>query len=148
MATLLLAALAVASAAPSPAARAQVDVPVLSHQVERGDTLAAGDFSVEKRPAAQARGGVPVAEAAGQQAARRLAAGTVVRQADLMRPQVIRRGEAVTIALRSGGLSITTSGKALTGGGVGDPVRVVSLATNRTLDATIESSGHVRLIGQ
>lgn len=148
MATLLLAAL-LAAAAPSAgtAARPPVDVsvPVLGRVVERGETLSAGDFTVEQRAPGWARGATPMAAAIGQQAARRLDAGTVVRSGDLVRPQVVRRGEAVTITLVANGLSITTAGRALSGGGVGDPVHVVSLATNRTLDATIESSGHVRL---
>ena len=142
MATLLLAALLAAAPAPP---RPLADVPVLNRTVERGETLSASDFAVEQRAPGWGRGATPVAAAVGLQAVRRLAAGTVLRDGDLTRPQLVKRGEAVTIALRTGGLSITTEGRALTGGGIGDPVRVMSLATNRTLDATVESSGHVRL---
>jgi flagella basal body P-ring formation protein FlgA len=140
MATLLLAALLAAAPAPS-----TVDVPVLARTVDRGETLSAADFAVEPRAPGWARGATPVASAVGLQASRRLAAGTVVRGGDLMRPQVVKRGETVTIAFNTGGLKITTEGKALNGGGIGDPVRVLSGATNRTLDATIEGSGQVRL---
>ncbi len=148
MATLLLAALLAATPSTGVPAHPLVNVPVLNRTVERGETLSAADFVTEQRAPGWARGVTPVAAAIGLQAARRLNAGTVVRDGDLTRPQVVRRGEAVTIALVRNGLSITTAGRALSGGGVGDPVRVVSLATNRTLDATIESSGHVRLVGQ
>ncbi len=153
MTLFLLAALAAASAPVPPAAAqrapvAQMDVPVLNRGVEQGEPLSAADFSVEKRPAGAARGAMPIAAMAGLQVTRRLAAGAVVREGDLARPQLVRRGETVTIALHDGGLAISTTGRALTGGGMGDPVRVVSLATNRTLEGTIEGSGRVRLAGR
>lgn len=148
MATLLLAALLAATPSAATPAHPLADVPVLNRTVDRGEVLSAADFAVEQRAPGWARGATPVTTAIGLQAARRLAAGTVVRDGDLMRPQVVRRGETVTIALVTNGLSITTTGRALSGGGIGDPVRVVSLATNRTLDATVESSGHVRLAGR
>jgi flagella basal body P-ring formation protein FlgA len=144
MATLLLAALLAAAPAAAPV-HPMVDVPVLGRTVERGEMLSASDFAVEQRAPGWARGATPVASAVGLQAAHRLGAGTVVRGADLMRPQLVKRGETVTIAFDTGGLKITTKGRALSGGGVGDPVRVMSTATNRTLDATVEGSGRVRL---
>ena len=42
-------------------------------------------------------------------------------------------------------LSITAQGKALASGAQGDPVRVVNLATNRTLDAVVDAPGIVRI---
>jgi flagella basal body P-ring formation protein FlgA len=62
-----------------------------------------------------------------------------------MKPQLVRRGEPVTIRIVSGALAITASGRALNGGGQGEMVRVVTNATNRTLDGTIEGSGTVRV---
>jgi len=141
---LLFALAAAQAAAPAPT----VEVAVLSRTVERGEPLSAADFATEARPVAAAHGAVAPADAAGQEAARRLAAGSVVRAGDLVRAQAVRRGEPVTIAYRVGSLSISTQGRALSSGGLGDPVRVVSLATNRTLDGTVESAGTVRLAGQ
>jgi len=51
----------------------------------------------------------------------------------------------VTINIRSGGLTITTAGRALADGAMGDLVRVVASSTNRTLDAEVEASGSVRV---
>jgi flagella basal body P-ring formation protein FlgA len=141
MAAFLIAAVAAAASVAAP-----VDVAVLAHTVERGAPLSGADFAVERRAPGLARGALPVAAAVGQEAARRLPGGSVVREGDLVRPQLVHRGEAVTIALRTEGLSITSRGRALSGGGVGDAVRVVSLASNRTLDATVEGSGRVRLM--
>lgn len=132
--------------AASPPAPQLVDTPVLARTVEKGEILAAADFSSEPRPAASARGATSPAEASGQEVTRRLNAGSQVRASDLITPRVIRRGEGVTIALISGGLSITSSGRALNSAAAGEPVRVLNLGTNRTLDAVAEKAGHVRII--
>jgi flagella basal body P-ring formation protein FlgA len=79
------------------------------------------------------------------EAQRALSAGTVVRASDVIRPQLVRRGEPVTITLRDGGLSISTEGRALGSGAAGDFVRVVSLSTNRTLDGVVEGTGAIRV---
>jgi len=121
------------------------DVPVLVRDVEKGELLSAGDFAVEPRPLSQARGALEIDVAAGKEALRRLRAGSTVRPGDLIRPQLVRRGEPVSINVRSAGLTITAQGKALSGGARGDLVRVVNVSTNRTLDAVVEQTGSVRI---
>ncbi|EZP48673.1 flagellar basal body P-ring formation chaperone FlgA [Sphingomonas sp. RIT328] len=139
----LLALLAAQAAAP-----AGVPVAVLAHPIDRGTRVAASDFVIERRPAGQAQGALAPAAADGLEATHPLPAGQVVRRGDLSVPQLVHRGDGVTITLHSGPLSITTTGRALTGGGLGEPVRVVSQINNRTLDAVVESEGHVGLIAR
>ncbi len=142
--TAVVAALPAAAAAqPVPAT---VEVPVLTRPVEKGELLSAADFTTDALSAAQARGALIPVNAAGMEALRRLAAGAPVRAHDLIRPQLVRRGEPVTIVVRSGGLAITAQGRALSGGASGDLVRVVNAATSRTLEGTVEKAGHVRIV--
>ncbi|MBB5710771.1 flagellar basal body P-ring formation chaperone FlgA [Sphingomonas xinjiangensis] len=122
-----------------------VQVAVLGHAVSKGDRLEAGDFTMEGRTVAAARGALGIEDAAGMEATRNLAPGTIVRRTDVMTPQLVRRGEPVTIKLASGTLLITASGRALTGGGKGDMVRVVTNSTSRTLDGMVDGSGVVRV---
>ncbi len=129
---------------PTPATP-MVSVPVLDHAVAKGDQLAANDFVTQEMPAAQARAAPRLNALVGMEAARALPAGTLVRESDVIRPQLVRRGEPVTIMLRDGGLSITSSGRALGSGALGDYVRIVSLSTNRTLDGIVEATGTVRV---
>ena len=124
------------------------EVPVLVRDVEKGELLSADDFTVEPRPLAQARGALDVTSAAGKEALRRLRAGAIVRTGDIIRPQLVRRGEPVAITVRSAGLTITAQGRALSGGGQGDLVRVLNTATNRTLDGVVEKTGSVRIAAQ
>ncbi|AGH49093.1 flagellar basal body P-ring biosynthesis protein FlgA [Sphingomonas sp. MM-1] len=153
MALLLSIALAVAGA-PAPAAAlpapppATVQAPVLARTIEKGELMSAADFETAPLAPNAARGALPPAAAAGKEAARRLMAGAIVKGTDIVMPRLVRRGEAVTIAVVSGGLTITAPGRALTDGGKGDAVRVVSLSTNRTLDAVVDQPGRVRIAGQ
>jgi flagella basal body P-ring formation protein FlgA len=122
-----------------------VPVAVLQQPVARGEQIDASNLATEPRTASAARGALPIERAAGMEATRNLSAGSVVRQGDVMRPQLVHRGEPVTVRIQSGALVITASGRALGGGAVGDAVRVVVNATNRTLDGVIEGSGSVRV---
>ncbi|MGK6356707.1 flagellar basal body P-ring formation chaperone FlgA [Sphingomonas sp. DT-207] len=122
-----------------------VPVAVLAHPVEKGTRLEAADFAVEPRALASARGALRAEDAAGMEASRRLAAGAIVRRSDVMQPQLVRRGEPVTIRIVSGSLVITTGGRALGSGGQGEMVRVVANATSRTLDGIVDGSGTVRV---
>ncbi len=133
------------SIVPSEPAVPMVTLPVLDHAVAKGDLLGAGDFVPGQISAAEARGAPSLKQIVGMEAQRALAAGAVVRSSDLIRPQLVRRGEPVTITLRDGGLSISTEGRALGSGAAGDFVRVVSLSTNRTLDGVVEGTGAVRV---
>ncbi|MGU3315159.1 flagellar basal body P-ring formation chaperone FlgA [Sphingomonas sp. M6A6_1c] len=134
------------AAAPAPATSRDVPVAVLGRVVERGERVAASDFTVERRSPGQVQGALGAQEAAGLEATRRLQAGQVVRRGDLIAPQLVHRGDSVTITLRNGGLSITSAGRALSGGGIGERVRVVRLVTNTTLDAIVEGEGQVGLM--
>lgn len=133
-------------AAAGPLAPAAADTPVLARTVEKGETLSASDFTSAALPPAAARGATRPGDAEGQEATRRLAAGSPVRASDIAAPRIIKRGEAVVIALVSGGLRITATGRALADAGKGEPVRVLNLSTNRTLNAVADMPGQVRLI--
>lgn len=116
---------------------------VLSHAVPRGTVLGEGDFERKDIQPAMARGALRAADAAGMATTRDLMAGNPVRLGDLAAPALVRRGEAVTILVRSGAMTISAPGRALNDGAMGAGIRVVNLATNRTLEARVEGSGRV-----
>lgn len=132
------------AAGAAPSAVDTAEVAVLARSVAKGELLSAADFATEARSTSSARGALAAGDAAGLEAGRNLAVGTIVRSGDLVRPRLVRRGEPVTISWRQAGLTITTSGRALGSGGTGDLVRVVA-STNRTFDAVVEGAGAVRI---
>lgn len=146
---LLAAALVCAAASPTYAAEpAVVPAATLLHAVLRGDTLSIGDFDQQPRPVALARGALAMADAAGREAVRNLPEGSIVRATDVVAPRLVRRGEPVTVTLRARGFVITTAGKAMGAGGLGDLVRVVATSTNHSFDGVVEGTGAVRIASQ
>lgn len=125
---------------------ADILVPVLDRAVEPGDLLAATDLVEMPMPAATARGALRLRDIVGMEAARRLPSGSVVRGSDVIRLQLVRRGEPVTITVRSGTLVISTTGRALASGAAGAIVRVVTQSTSRTLEGQVEGPGAVRVM--
>lgn len=136
------AAMLLGAAAPE----SEVAVFVLVHGVEPQDQLTARDLVEAQMALATARGALGLRDIAGMEATRRLAAGSVVRATDIVRPQLVRRGEPVTITIRHGALVISTAGRALGSGAAGAGVRVVATSTNRTLDGVVDGPGIVRVI--
>jgi len=139
----LLAALALVAAPAHAQVAPTAEADVLARPVGRGEAFSAADFERGPLPAAQVRGALRASDAIGREATRALAAGSPVRLTDTLPVQLVRRGEPVSILVKSGALTITAPGRALSGGGMGDAVRVFSNGTGRTLDATVSGSGKV-----
>ncbi|MBA4761498.1 flagellar basal body P-ring formation chaperone FlgA [Sphingomonas sp.] len=132
--------------APARAVPAQVEVAVLARPVQRGEILSADDFVYEKRSPNMGRGAIEADAAKGLEAVRPLSPGSVVRVSDVITPRLVRRGEPVLIAYKVGALTITTQGRALASAGAGEPVRVVTTSTQRTLDGFVAGNGLVRIL--
>lgn len=124
---------------------AAVTVAVLDRAVDKGAILSSADFIDGEMSPMQARGALRIRDVDGMEAARRLMAGSTVRSGDIVRPQLVRRGEPVTITLRSRTLVITSTGRALANAAAGETVRVVATSTNRTIDAVVEGPAAVRI---
>lgn len=119
--------------------------PVTAHSIEKGARFVQDDLVLERRDPREANGALEAGEIVGMEATRRIMAGSLVRSGDVVRPRLVRRGEAVVIRLQNGPLTITSAGKALSDGAAADSVRVVSTATNRTLDAVVAGPGVVTI---
>ena len=135
----------VSAPAPLRAAPAQVEVAVLARPIQRGEILSADDFVYEQRSPNMGRGAIAADAAKGLEAVRPLSPGSVVRISDVITPRLVRRGEPVLIAYKVGALTITTQGRALASAGAGEPVRVVTTSTRRTLDGFVAGNGLVRI---
>ena len=132
-----------APAAPVAARTAEVDV--LARPVARGEILHAADFVRGEAAAATARFALRAEQAEGMEARRLLPAGASLRAADIAPPTLVRRGDALTLHWRRGGLDISAPGRALTDAAAGEGVRVLNLATDKVLDARVRASGEVEV---
>lgn len=122
------------------------EVSVLRHAVSKGDVLWPDDFSLTKLQPVAARGAMSAADLSGMEMVRSLPAGAVVRRTDVAPRQLVRRGEPVSIVVRDGALTIRMGGRALSGGGMGQRVRVVGQNAGQTMDGVVDGPGTVRIV--
>src|SRR3954468_7905192 len=127
-----------------------VEAAVPSRALARGELIKASDVAIERRPRAEFANEppAPVTEMLGRAARRALLAGQALRNADLMKPEFVQRGEMVTLHYEVPGVVITMRGKALESGAEGDTVNVLNEQSKRTLQGTVTSAGHVTMMAR
>lgn len=87
-----------------------------------------------------------VSDVAGQEARIALYAGRPIPFDAIGAPAIVNRNQIVPLFFNTGGLSITTEGRALERGGVGDRVRVMNLTSRATLFGFVQEDGSVKVI--
>jgi flagella basal body P-ring formation protein FlgA len=123
-----------------------VEAAVLTRNVERTDLLKSSDIVVERRTKAEVGGDAATREGAlGMQLRRPMRAGQPIRVADLAKPDLVQRDQAVTVVYQAPGLYLTTRGKALDNGTEGDVVNVLNLQSKRTLTGVVTGRGQVTI---
>lgn len=72
-----------------------------------------------------------------------LVSGKPVRRIDLEYPQLVGRGQTISITYKDGFLNLSAKGKSMQNGAKGDIVRVVNLSSNRSIEAMVTGDGRV-----
>ena len=123
-------------------------IPVLKNRVAPGDTISRSDIEWVQVPAGRYGGGYvdKVNELVGQSPRRPLRIGEPVRSADLGRPEVVSRNGLVTMVAQVPGMVLTTTGRALDAGGVGDVIQVMNLQSKKKVQATITGPDQVEVV--
>jgi flagella basal body P-ring formation protein FlgA len=62
---------------------------------------------------------------------------------DLQKPVAIARGSMVSVVLKTPAMLLTTQGRALDDGAIGDVIRVLNTRSNMTVQGTVSASGEV-----
>jgi len=124
-----------------------MDVPVLTRAMKSGEIVSGDDVQFVRMAASRVpRGSVAEAEKLiGFSAKRQLRAGIPLRETDVQKPLVIRKGDAVTMVFRAPGIELTSRGRAMTDGGVGDTVAVVNAQSLKQIDAVVLGAGTVNV---
>lgn len=114
-------------------------IPVLAADLRSGDVITDADITFIDAPARDVTSAVIVSKdrLIGMTPRRGVAAGKAITSADLVLPVAVRKGDAVTMTLKSGALQLTAQGKALESGAVGERVRIVNTASNQVVDAVV-----------
>jgi len=84
-------------------------------------------------------------EAVGLEARTTLYAGRPIRVGDLGPPALVQRNQKVSLIYAQSGLQISTDGRALARGGLGDVIRVMNLASRATLFGEVLADGRIEI---
>lgn len=126
-------------------AQAMAEVVTLARPVARGDVLKQADLVIERRPRRQVgRDAVTDRnDAIGRAARNSLQSGRLLQMADLMKPELVRRNETVTLIYRIPGISLTLRGRAIESGAEGDEISVRNEQSKRTVQGIVVGPGRV-----
>lgn len=121
------------------------EVAVLSRALNRGEPVKDGDVTLERRPreAVAADAQASASAILGEVAQHALSAGTVLRVSDTAPPELVARGENVTIVYETPSISLQMRGIANESGRMGAVVNVVNVTSKKILQATVIGPGRV-----
>lgn len=124
---------------------ATVEVATVTREIERGTILREADVQMEQRPRADIGRDIITSheDAVGQAARSNLQPGRPLRSADLMKPDLVQRGQTVTLVYAVPGIVLTVRGKAVDGGAEGDTVNVLNEQSKRIVPGVIVGPGRV-----
>lgn len=118
---------------------------VLTRALTRGETVGPSDIVLERRPREGAGADVMTSAGAaiGQIAQRSLSAGAMLRSGDLAPPDLVQRGEAVSIVFEAQGVSLSLRGIANESGRLGASIAVLNPASKKVLQGSVIGPGRV-----
>ncbi|TMV83454.1 flagellar basal body P-ring formation protein FlgA [Thioclava sp. BHET1] len=124
-----------------------VPVPVPTHRIMPDAILRADDFRSVSLPYARVNSFAitDMKRLVGMQVRRVLGADRPVMAQSISPPLVIDRGSRVTIEYSKGRMSLSAPGKALDNAEADQPVRVMNLASNRTVTGIARTDGVVEV---
>ncbi len=122
-------------------------MPVLNRAFNRGDVIRATDVSIERKPRNEVTADaiLDADNVVGFAARQTLRAGAPLRRPDLVRPEIVKRDELVTMTYEVPGIVLTMRGKAMEGGAQGDTINVVNPQTKRVMQAVVSGPGKVTI---
>ncbi len=123
-----------------------VEAAILARGVERNEVIKSSDVVMERRPKAEVGTDLAARDrAVGMQARRQLRVGQALKSADLAKPDLVQKDQAVVLVYNAVGLHLTIRGKALEGGTEGDVVNVMNLQSKRTVSGAVTGRGQVSI---
>jgi flagellar basal body P-ring formation protein FlgA len=113
--------------------------------IARGEIVRAADLAVERRPKTEVTTEIVGSngEAVGRAARQALRHGQPMRRSDLVKPELVKRDDNVTLVYEVPGITLMTRGKALEAGAEGDVINVLNIQTKRTLQGVVTGPGRL-----
>jgi flagellar basal body P-ring formation protein FlgA len=123
------------------------EVAVALKNLERGGVISTADIELSLMNTAQVGYGYITQpdQVVGMELKRSLPLGSPIRLIHLKAPEVVSKGEKVTLEAGIGGLTVVTNARAMTAGKLGEQIQVRNIKSNRIVDARVVAPGRVRV---
>jgi flagella basal body P-ring formation protein FlgA len=124
---------------------ATVEIVTLARPLDRGALIKSSDVILERHPRTEV-GRDAITDSArviGQAIRNAVQAGRPLRPGDLMKPELVSRGDSVTLVYEVPGITLTVLGKASEGGAQGDTVSVLNEQSKRSVQGVVTGPGRV-----
>lgn len=124
-----------------------VKVPVLKDTIRNGHIIRSRDIAYQNMRAKSVNHDVILnaEELIGMTPRRMLFTDKPVKLSDIESPQIVQRGQNITMIFNNGAMELTAMGKALENGSKGDLIRVVNANSSRTITATVIGEKEVQV---
>jgi flagella basal body P-ring formation protein FlgA len=122
-------------------------VPVLSRSIRKGEEISRSDLKMtDLNIRALGDDAIETIDhVVGLAANRNLRQNQPLKASDLRTPIMVAKGALVTVILKSGGLSLTSTGRALQDGSQGEIIRIMNMQSKRTVEASVMTPNNVRV---
>lgn len=127
--------------------KAYLDIPSTARGVAAGTIITEADIVSVKTLYSRVKSGyvISLGDIVGMQVKRRLAGGAYIRKNDIVKPQVVRQNDSVSMIYHQGNIKLRTSGVAQSNGAVGDSIKVKNDTTGTVVQAVIKGKNLVEV---
>lgn len=124
-----------------------VEIPVLNRALPAGTTVQQGDLDWLSVRAERLVGNVvtDARQLIGMSTRRPLRSNQILRASDLVMTPAVRKNSLVTLALQSGAMSLSLTGKVLEDAAIGQPVRVLNVKSKKELVGVVRDAGTIEI---
>jgi flagella basal body P-ring formation protein FlgA len=132
----------------------QVSLPakmvVAVRSLSRGTIIGPGDVELrmDVQPGRGAKPLYSLDKVVGRQTTRSITAGQILQQESVQAPLLVKRGDVVTVYVRSGGIRIRTNGRSRDDGSLGDLIAVESMLDRKTFFAQVCAAREVEVFAR
>jgi flagella basal body P-ring formation protein FlgA len=127
-----------------------VEAPHLIDTLPAGTVLTQSDIEMRLVPltTAETSGSARLQDLIGKALARQSRAGMMLKVNDVRAPELVSRNDIVTVFLKSGAMTLTVKGQALSAAAEGDTIPVLNLTTKKVLYGRATAAGTIEITTQ
>ena len=123
------------------------EVLVATEPLPRGKLLQSSDLKLARYDLSKLPNGYinELKKSVGMKLKRSIATGVALTPRMIEKPNLIVRGQRITILAKSGGIVVRTNGKALANGAAGDRIGVINIKSKQKMEGIVTGSGEVQV---